>query len=188
VKSNTTTPPSARLRRLSDDEIRLWLAATREVARRAQIVVPTAPSLPPAPAEAPPEPWTVAAPRPPTIPALAPLDRRLRQKLSRGRMAADAVIDLHGLRQHEAFAALHRFLAGAQRDGARLVLVVTGKGDRPADGDAGVLRRLVPQWLGAAQLRGIVVGFEEAARSHGGAGALYVRLRRRDRPRDAPGG
>jgi DNA-nicking Smr family endonuclease len=41
-----------------------------------------------------------------------------------------------------------------------------------------VLRRLVPQWLSAPEMRTLVVGFETAARGHGGEGALYVRVRR----------
>jgi DNA-nicking Smr family endonuclease len=64
------------------------------------------------------------------------------------------------------------------------VLVVTGKG-KPGLVDAsgferepGVLRRVVPLWLRALELRGLVVGFDEAASTHGGAGAIYVRLRR----------
>ncbi|MGB7046464.1 MAG: Smr/MutS family protein, partial [Methylocella sp.] len=95
----------------------------------------------------------------------------------------DAAIDLHGLRRQEAFAALREFLARAQIEGARLVLVVTGKGGRAASdgGAAGVLRKSVPNWLRGAEYRSIVLGFEEASRPHGGAGALYVRLRRRDR-------
>jgi DNA-nicking Smr family endonuclease len=43
------------------------------------------------------------------------------------------------------------------------------------------LRRIVPHWLGAPDLRAVVLGFEEAGRAHGGAGALYVRLRRGER-------
>ena len=41
-----------------------------------------------------------------------------------------------------------------------------------------VLRRLVPHWLAEPGLRGLVLGFEQAARGHGGGGALYVRIRR----------
>jgi DNA-nicking Smr family endonuclease len=67
------------------------------------------------------------------------------------------------------------------------VLVVTGKGltKQLADGDQwrepGVLRRNTPHWLRSPQLRSVVVGFEEASARHGGAGALYVRLRRNER-------
>ena len=117
------------------------------------------------------------------LPPLAPLERKLKQKLSRGRTTADAAIDLHGLRQDEALSALRRFLLAAQRDGLKVVLVVTGKGGRSTSGfgeeTIGVLRRAVPLWLAMPDFRALVVGYEEAARPHGGSGALYVRLRRR---------
>jgi DNA-nicking Smr family endonuclease len=121
--------------------------------------------------------------RRPLLPSLAPIDRRARQKLARGHMPIEAAIDLHGMRQQEAHHALHGFLSRAQRDGAKIVLVVTGKGEsHPAEGlETGVLRRSVPLWLRAPEWRSLVVGFEEASRPHGGAGALYVRLRRHER-------
>ena len=54
-----------------------------------------------------------------------------------------------------------------------------GKGRSGAlDSERGVLRRQVPEWLGLPEFRSLVVGFEEASIGHGGAGALYVRLRR----------
>jgi DNA-nicking Smr family endonuclease len=182
-----------RLRRLSVEEIELWLNVTRGVARRpgsssAQLPRPrndaalqaseAGNTLPKgAGAATPPSPVERKAP-----PPLAPLERRLRQKLARGRAAPDDAIDLHGMRRQEAFAALREFLARAQIAGARLVLVVTGKGRVASEGSAaGVLRKSVPNWLRGAEYRSIVLGFEEASRPHGGAGALYVRLRRRDR-------
>ncbi|WP_340321995.1 Smr/MutS family protein [Chelatococcus albus] len=119
----------------------------------------------------------------PKLPPLAPLDRRLRVALKRGTQTVDAKLDLHGLRQAEAHGALVAFLVRARARGARVVLVVTGKGGAPHHGDPfgerGVLRRLVPQWLCLPDLRSVVLGFEEAGREHGGEGALYVRLRRR---------
>lgn len=196
MKESIASFSKGRLRRLSPEEIELWLSVTRTVAPR-----PGSQTPPPAPrppqAAAPskenepkrsapgqnPSP-KLAAVAPPKLPPLAPLERRLRQKLARGRAAPDAAIDLHGLRRQEAFVALHQFLARAQRDGAKLVLVVTGKGERGGlseDGAGGVLRRSVPQWLRGAEYHSIVIGFEEASRPHGGAGALYVRLKRRDR-------
>jgi DNA-nicking Smr family endonuclease len=116
-------------------------------------------------------------------PALAPLERRVRQKLSRGSLAPEASIDLHGMDQQTAHSELHHFLRNAQKKGLKLVLVVTGKGGRIGNRpDAvGVLKRAVPVWLSEPFYRSIVVGFEEAARQHGGAGALYVRIRRLDR-------
>jgi DNA-nicking Smr family endonuclease len=119
-------------------------------------------------------------PAPPRPPGLAPIDRRLKQKLARGREAIDASIDLHGLTQAEAHAALAHFLRRARADGARLVLVITGKGARTDDftADRGVLRRQVPLWLRSVELRDYVVGFDSAHVAHGGEGALYVRIRR----------
>ena len=195
MKESASSFSKGRLRRLSAEEIALWLEVAKTVSPRPSRVLPEAPAAPaknetPAqPSSAPTTPRLAEPPNPGApavrrkIPPLAPLERRLRQKLSRGRVAPDAAIDLHGLTRHEAFVALHRFLAQAQRDGAKLVLVVTGKG-RGAGGlfedeAAGVLRRSVPQWLRGPEYHSIVVGFEEASRPHGGAGALYVRLRRR---------
>ena len=102
--------------------------------------------------------------------------------LRRGRQGVEGVIDLHGMRQAEAHAALRGFLHRSQAEGFKVVLVVTGKGASAIDdapfGERGVLRRMVPHWLRLPDLRPLVVGFDEAARQHGGAGALYVRLRR----------
>jgi DNA-nicking Smr family endonuclease len=185
-----TPPPSNRkLRRLSEDEIELWLTVAESVERRADSRVPERIRVPAAAA-----PETVTAkpapdliPKPatrPIQPPLAPLERRLKQKLSRGRMTADAAIDLHGFRQTEAYHALHQFLRRSQRQGATVVIVVTGKGGKPGTfldvggGEVGVLRRAVPLWLNMPDFRPMVLGFEEAARHHGGSGALYVRLRR----------
>lgn len=114
-------------------------------------------------------------------PRLAPLDRRLKARIGKGTVAINARVDLHGLTQAEAHQLLRRFLADSQAADAKLVLVITGKG-RPDDAQAlgeqrGVLRRLVPIWLASAELRSFVVGYEVAGRSHGGEGALYVRIR-----------
>ena len=59
-----------------------------------------------------------------------------------------------------------------------LVLVITGKGARAAEGERGVLKRQVPHWLGLPEFRALVIGFENAHIAHGGEGALYVRVRR----------
>jgi DNA-nicking Smr family endonuclease len=120
--------------------------------------------------------------KPPKPPALALLGRRLKQRVARGRDPIDARIDLHGHTQKQAHAALFRFLQRAQADGARIVLVVTGKGggrgQRELGSEPGVLKRQVPMWLSLPEFRPFIVGFEDAHVGHGGEGALYVRLRR----------
>lgn len=100
-----------------------------------------------------------------------------RHRIAREREEIGARIDLHGMTQDRARAALEGFLARAFDDGWRAVLVITGKG---VQGD-GILRKNVPGWLGAAHLAHIVAGISEAARHHGGEGALYVALKRKAR-------
>ncbi|SEQ54805.1 DNA-nicking endonuclease, Smr domain [Faunimonas pinastri] len=114
----------------------------------------------------------------PPLPSMAALETKARRRLARGQTGVDRRIDLHGMTQAQAHSALIGFLHLARGNGDRLVLVITGKG-REDDADRGVLRRSVPHWLSQPELRRLVLGFEEASRRHGGAGALYVRLRRR---------
>jgi DNA-nicking Smr family endonuclease len=115
----------------------------------------------------------------PAAPPLAPLGRRERSQLSRGRKEIDARLDLHGMTQIRAHRALFAFLQRAHHEGLTFVLVITGKGRATAaESERGVLRRQVPQWLSLPEFRSLVVGFEEAHIGHGGEGALYVRIRR----------
>jgi DNA-nicking Smr family endonuclease len=116
-------------------------------------------------------------PRRTTPPPLAPIDRRTKQRLARGATEIGGRLDLHGLTQAEAHAALARFLHGAQARDVKVVLVITGKGGSDGEG-RGVLKRQVPMWLEGPELRSLVIGYDNAGIGHGGAGALYVRVRR----------
>jgi DNA-nicking Smr family endonuclease len=171
-------------RRLSTAELRLWRSVTESVVRRAGAaqlpdVREAQPATAPATSTEPPREAPADLPKKRGPPPLVPLETRLRQRLARGRAAVEDTLDLHGYRQDQAHRVLRDFLIRAQARGAKLVLVVTGKGRTAAE--PGVLRRAVPLWLEAAELRPVVVGFGEATATHGGSGALYVRLRRKDR-------
>jgi DNA-nicking Smr family endonuclease len=184
----------SRRRPLSDEERALWRGVARSITPlqqrpSAEVSEPTQSaelsdkppaksrrSMParahtPVPHEPPPEKQT---------PPLAPLGRRLKQRVARGHEPIDARLDLHGFTQAQAHAALLRFLRRAQADGVRMALVVTGKGTGKGGEthERGVLKRQVPLWLSLPEFRALVVGYEDAHIGHGGAGALYVRLRR----------
>jgi DNA-nicking Smr family endonuclease len=125
-----------------------------------------------------------------SVPELALFDRNSVRKIRGGRLDIDARVDLHGMRQHEAHAALRRFLLSCQARGLRYVLIITGKGKAAgqqaahigeADRERGILKRNVPRWLEEPDLRAIVVSFTTAAIHHGGEGAIYVHLRARHR-------
>ena len=187
----------SRRRQLSDEEEALWAGFTRSIkplksakpGTKANLKSSVAPPVasPPAPSQLRSHP--VASPRqtpPAPSPPLAPLGRRLKQRVARGREPIDARLDLHGMTQQEAHTALLRFLHRAQASGVKTALVVTGKGLRKSSHDAehdggnrpGVLKRQVPLWLALPEFRLLVVGFDDAHVGHGGEGALYVRLRR----------
>ena len=171
-------------RRLSDDEDALWRGVTRSVApmRRAaksrrEKSEPDQTAPLPAPRAPLPRPRPVSPPtKPAPLPALAPLGRRTKQRLARGNEPIDGRLDLHGHTQAEAHSALLQFLRRAQDNGAKTILVITGKGGR--EPGRGVLKRQVPLWLRLPEFRPLVVGFEDAHIGHGGEGALYVRVRR----------
>lgn len=185
---------SRRHRILSEDERALWETVTKDAKPLVKKAVRTKTSESPKPSASTGTPKSKstskssseqhparkpasAAPAPKPDPKPQNLDRRTRSRIARGHHAIDARIDLHGMTQAEAHAALVRFLRRAQREGAKLVLVITGKG-RSGDGERGVLRRQVPHWLASAELHALVLGYETAHVGHGGEGALYVRMRR----------
>ncbi len=113
------------------------------------------------------------------------LSRREKRRIERGHQPIEARLDLHGMVQSTAHVALRNFISQSRSRGLRHVLVITGKG-RPrsqddfltGDTEPGVLRRMVPLWLGEPDLSLFVSSYSEAPRRLGGEGALYVRLRR----------
>ena len=180
--------PPRRKRGLSEEERALWESvATQIKPLRKRHRGPKPPSAPEVEAKAAPKPVTspkpvaplrAVAPPKSEPPPLAPIGRRERSHLSRGRKEIDGRLDLHGMTQTRAHRALLGFLQRAHHDGLTFVLVITGKGKMGSEAERGVLRRQVPQWLSLPEFRALVVGFEEAGIGHGGEGALYVRVRR----------
>lgn len=182
----------SRNRTLSADERALWDHVTRSV-RKASAETPTIADTEPdteAPGKVEPKPKAVRRPRhiqdvPPPLPrakdlqpgATHEMDGRTARRFKRGKLPIDARLDLHGHTQQMAHRALNRFIQDAHMAGLRTVLVVTGKGGR--DGEPGVLWRMVPVWLNESPLRQWISGFSHAAPRDGGAGALYIRVKRR---------
>lgn len=117
------------------------------------------------------------------------LDGNTAERLRKGALDPDARIDLHGLTEAAAHRALLSFLRNAQKSGARLVLVITGKGarkpapDEPFDLELesrarGVLKSMVPRWLGEPSFAELIADHRSAHRRHGGSGAMYVYLKK----------
>ncbi|MGZ3272859.1 MAG: Smr/MutS family protein [Caulobacteraceae bacterium] len=170
-------------RRPRSDEARLWamVAATVRPMPGRSVEIPEDSPFDPPPAERPSKtpPYTPAShqsrPRPTVKSPPSDIEPGRKRRLTRERDLLELVLDLHGLDQDRARATLHRFLLRAQEEGARAVLVITGKG---VQGD-GILRRRTPEWLAEPAVRSVVAGVSEAHHRHGGAGALYVALKRK---------
>ena len=121
---------------------------------------------------------------PKTTPKASPVDLRAgetagidggtQKRLFRGDVTIDARLDLHGFNAAQAQRKLTQFLGQARLSGYRCILVITGKGAR----GEGVLRSSVPDWLKRPPLSDLVLAIAQAKPRDGGAGALYVLLRR----------
>jgi DNA-nicking Smr family endonuclease len=153
----------------------VWAEAMRDVTPlrgRGASRAPGAPSMPtPITEELLPKP-TGPRPREPGV----GIDRASAERLKRGLRPIEARLDLHGRSLAEAHRDLFEFIEASHRDGRRCLLVITGRGLGP-DGP-GVLKSAVPRWLAGAGLRRRVLAVAAAQPRHGGAGALYVLLRR----------
>lgn len=104
------------------------------------------------------------------------IDHKHLRKLRQGDYAVQRHLDLHGLTQKEARAAVAKFLEEARRQGWRCVLLIHGRGRRSEKGP--VLKESVGHWLTHGRLGRMVMAFATARPSDGGAGAMYVLLRR----------
>ncbi|MGP2490460.1 Smr/MutS family protein [Mesorhizobium sp. PUT5] len=166
--------------RLSDEDRVLWSLVARTAMPLKGKAAVEAPRIAPELKAPVPEPSRVPvaplAPKPKPRHPLHPMDEPTLDKLAKGRLPIEGRVDLHGMTQDEAYSLLYSFLNRAHAGGIRYVLVITGKGS--SSGGDGVLRRAVPAWLATPAFRVLVSSHEHAARKHGGAGAIYVRLRR----------
>ena len=104
-----------------------------------------------------------------------PIEPKRKRRISRERDPIEARLDLHGLNVIAAEARLKAFVQQAFANDYRAVLVITGKGVA----ETGLLKRMAPEWLADPALSHIVAGLSPAHARHGGAGALYVALKRR---------
>jgi len=168
-------------RPLSPEDHALWsrVAATvRPIGRTAvpppPVPSPAAPARPAAPAPERPRPFA----RPRGTPADT-LDGGWDRRLRRGSVVPDRTLDLHGHTLASAQQVLEAVLADAVASDTRVLLVVTGKPPRGGEGRRGLIRAAIFDWLAQSPYGGAIAAVRAAHPRHGGAGALYLILRRR---------
>ncbi len=181
-------------RKLTIEEAALWARVARTVApiagRAPPPVIEDTPTKPPPAPITPPRRRIKSTPPPPpvTAPPRAPeravldrhgLDAGWDRKLSRGMVSPDFTLDLHGATLDAAYSRLDHGLMLALVQGARLVLLITGR-DRPSDDrrSRGAIRRKFMDWLASGSHASRIAAIRPAHPRHGGAGAVYIVLKR----------
>ncbi|WP_333605358.1 Smr/MutS family protein [Novosphingobium sp.] len=187
-------------RRLTAEEAQVWAQVTRTVTPLQKDEPEPLPREAAAPQKVGPEPPSSPVkakkikgrvPPPPVKPAFPKaggdsplhLDGSWEKRIAKGALVPDFSLDLHGANLEVAYSRLMNGLAQAKAMGARVVLVVTGK-PRPADAmdrgeRRGAIRAKIADWLAASPYAEDIVAVRGAHRRHGGAGAIYLVLKRR---------
>jgi DNA-nicking Smr family endonuclease len=167
------------VRKLSAEERALW----RRVVESVQPIHHVVEDAKEAPAPAPAAPKArIVQPAPAPVRKAAPgttLDGSWDRRLSRGLAQPDATLDLHGHNLTTAYALLDDRLARAISSGARLLLLITGKPRAEGSEKRGAIRAAVGDWLAASRHAANIAAVRNAHPRHGGAGALYIVLRKR---------
>ena len=158
-------------------DLLLWREAMRSVTPLRGRAAPGSPAQGSPPPVAVEEMRTAEPRRPPALNHFSGIDRANAERLKRGLHPIEARLDLHGKTQAEAHHALAAFIHSSSDAGRRCVLVITGRGFGPSG--PGVLKSAVPRWLEEVGLRGKILAIAPAQPRDGGAGALYLLLRRR---------
>ena len=174
-------PSRGCVRKLSAEERALWRRVVESVRPLHEVprVETIAESEPGAAAPAKPRPAApTAQPARKTAPGTT-LDAGWDRRLSRGLVQPDATLDLHGHNLATAYALLDRHLERAIGGGARVLLLITGKPRTGAGEKRGAIRAAVGDWLAASRHAPDIAAVRGAHPRHGGAGALYIVLRRK---------
>ena len=101
------------------------------------------------------------------------LDMKTKKKLNSNKLPINAIIDLHGKTEVQAYEMIRNFIKNSYLNENKNVIIITGKGTN----SQGKLKLITPQWLKSEELSKFVIGFETMPNNKGGDGALFVKLR-----------
>lgn len=108
------------------------------------------------------------------------MDGGLAKRFKREEFKVEAVLDLHGVTEKNAFDKVCDFIKSSYNRRKRCVLIITGKGlDDAIFSEKGVLRKSVPNWLATSEISPLILAYKNPSESMGGAGALYILLRKK---------
>jgi DNA-nicking Smr family endonuclease len=110
------------------------------------------------------------------------IDKSTLNKFKKEEFKVEAILDLHGYKEDDAFEKVEDFIAACYSQGKRCIIIVTGKGNIHPNDDIyvpkGILKKQTPQWLNTPRIRSMILIFKNPSERLGGQGALYILLRR----------
>lgn len=113
---------------------------------------------------------------------LGGIDKITLNKFKKEEFKIEAVLDLHGYKEDDAFEKVEDFITQCYNQGKRCVIIVTGKGHLRQNDDiytpTGILKRQTPQWLNMPRIRAMILVYKNPSERLGGKGALYILLKR----------
>ena len=107
------------------------------------------------------------------------LDDKIKKHLKKKRLSIDAIIDLHGKTEVQAYEIIKNFIKNSYLNSRKKILIITGKGTN----NRGKLKLKTPLWLKSTELSKFIVGFETMPLNKGGEGALFVKLKNKNKYR-----
>ncbi len=112
---------------------------------------------------------------------LTQMDGSLAKRFKRESFRVEAVLDLHGITEKDAHERVIDFIISCYNSGQRCVLIITGKGVESDEifSEKGVLRKSVPLWLSSDDVGSLILAYKNPSEALGGAGALYILLRKK---------
>ena len=105
------------------------------------------------------------------------LDSKTKRKLNSNKLNVDAFVDLHGKTEIQAYEIIKNFIKNCYLNELKSVIIVTGKGIN----SQGKLKLKTPLWLKSGELSKFLVGFENMPNNKGGDGALFVKLKNKNK-------
>ena len=114
------------------------------------------------------------APSRPLLPQ--PMDAQTFKKFKDRKFKPSEILDLHGQTRQQAYESFTLYIRTAQASGRRQLLVITGKGRT----GQGIIRQELRAWMMSPEVSDMIISFAAAANAHGGEGAVYILVRKKN--------
>ena len=105
------------------------------------------------------------------------LDSKTKKQLNTKKLNINAIVDLHGKTEYQAYDIIKNFIKNSYLRELRSIVIITGKGTN----NLGKLKLKTPLWLKSEEISKFIIGFETMPHNKGGEGALFVKLKNKNK-------